>query len=468
MKKEEFVIGERRHKQITYTDLNGNEHDMKFYFYNIKLHQCKVKVFLLVENGGIQTVAHEFTYSSDWYTPDLGTWFIYVESTLFDSDLFRNLDIESLGYKEISNFKNTIKEVINDFFKAKNKRFEKFVADLEKDTYYPYKQSVPSSSSQVSIFKKAAYILEDEHELIKKNNTIRNFIYPLLDKAISNGNIVYIFTEIAKLKDDTLSKFKALLQEVDLEDVIQFANSVATKLKFLEFLHDLTYGDISKVLLERKQLHKIIEKNLWIFGENYAFTPALWSDKKIGNILEEIRSAYFNYKLTQDDDNLIEVPNFDGLNDITDLFFFNEKPTDEGKREIMIVELKAPICAISSKEIEQINRYAFTLEQKAGLPTDKVKYKLILISSRLAAYTKSQMQSKMDAYKKPFLFDKKTGREIEVYIMEWAELIEHNKRLLGYLSEQLNIKDASAKEIFEKEYPQLITEKLSSQLKKIR
>lgn len=467
LKKEEFVIGEPKHKQILYTDINGTEYEMKFYFYNVRLSQCKVKVFLRLENAGIKTVAHEYTYSSDWYTPGLGTWFIYVDSPLFNSDLFRNLDIETLGDKEVVNFKNTIKDIINDFFKAKNKRFEKFVADLESDTYYPYKRYVPHSSSQETIFKKAAYILEDEHGLIKKDNKIRNFIYPLLDRAISNGDVEYIFREIAKLSDDALSKFRSLLNEADLEDVIRFTSSVAEKMKFLEFLHELTYGDISKVLLERKQLHKIIEKNLWVFGENYTFSPTLWSDKKIGNILEKIRTDYFNYELSASDGNLIEMDNFEGLDDITDLFFFNEKKTDNGVREIMVVELKAPKCAINSKEIEQINRYAYTLETKSGLPTDKIKYKLILISSKLAGYAKSQMSSKAEAYKVPFLFDKKTDRDIEVYIIEWAELIEHNKRLLGYLSEQLNVKDASAKEIFEKEYPELITEKLSSQLKKI-
>lgn len=467
LKKEEFVIGEQKHKQIKYTDLNGVEYDMRFYFYNIKLSQCKVKVFLQLENAGIKTVAHEYTYSSDWYTPDLGTWLIYVDSPLFNSDLFRNLDFETLGDKEVANFKNTIKDVINNFFKAKNKRFEKFVADLESDTYYPYNRYAPNSSLQETIFKKAAYLLEDEHGLIKKDNKIRNFIYPLLDKAISNGDIEYIFQEITKLSDDTLAKFRALLNEADLEDVIHFTSSVAEKMKFLEFLHELTYGDISKVLLERKQLHKIIEKNLWVFGESYTFTPALWSDKKIGNILEEVRKGYFNYELSTDDGNLIEIDNFEGLNDITDLFFFNDKRTDNGVREIMVVELKAPKCAISDKEIGQISKYAYTLETQSGLPTDKVKYKLILISSKLTAYAKSQMHSKAEAYRIPFLFDKKTGRDIEVYIVEWAELIEHNKRLLGYLSEQLNVKDASAKEIFEKEYPELITEKLSSQLKKI-
>src|SRR5690606_30723851 len=152
----------------------------------------------------------------------------------------------------------------------------------------------------------------------------------------------------------------------------------------------------------------------------------LWSDKKIGNILAELRKDYFEYEPTELDHNLIELED-SGLNDITDLFFFNEKITDSGEREIMIVELKAPKCAISEKELNQINRYAFTLEDNAAFPSDKVKYKLILISSKLTKFAKSQTKSRRETYPdNPFLYEKKVEKNIEVYVMEWAEIIEQN------------------------------------------
>ena len=70
----------------------------------------------------------------------------------------------------------------------------------------------------------------------------------------------------------------------------------------MEFLHELTYGEISKHLKERSQLHKIVENELWLFGENYNGTPKLWSDKKIGNILVELRDKYFNYEPTEEEE----------------------------------------------------------------------------------------------------------------------------------------------------------------------
>ena len=78
-----------------------------------------------------------------------------------------------------------------------------------------------------------------------------------------------------------------------------------------------------KNIKERSQLHKIIENELWVFGENYNGTPHLWSDKKIGNIFIELREKFFNYLPSDVDKNLIDVEA--GLDDITDLFFFNDK-----------------------------------------------------------------------------------------------------------------------------------------------
>lgn len=397
LSKFDFVIGQPIYKKTPHTDKNGKEHDINFYFYNIKSQINKVKVFFQTDNAGVKSVAYEYTYSSDWYTPDLGTWFIYIESEFFDIDLFRNLDIESLGEEEIKNLKNTVKESINDFFKARNKRFEKFVNNLEKDKFYPYKDSEPASKSQEVVFKKIAYLLEDEHQLIQKDEKIRNFLYPLLDKAIGNGNIEYIFKKILKLSDENLEKFNSLLLKTDLEDVIQFASQVSEKLEFLSFLHELVYGEISKYLKERSQLHKIVENELWLFGENYNGAPHLWSDKKIGNTLDELRNRYFDYEPAQNDDNLIQTEG--NLDDITDLFFYNERITDNDIREIMIVELKSPKCAIGQKELNQIDRYAFTVEENSALPSDKVKYKLLLISSKLNGYAKSKVKSQRQNYK---------------------------------------------------------------------
>ena len=458
-----FVVGQPTLKKTMYIDLKGTEHPFDIHFYQVQSDLHKVKVFFYIDNAGIKSVAQEFTYSSDWYTPDQGTWFIYLDAPFFSSDLFRNIDLDSLGDEEIKNLKEFIKDNVNDFFKANNKRFEKFIAGLEKDSSYPKSFETPMSDSRELVFQKIAYIVEDEYKLMdQKNEKIRGLFYSLIDKALANGHVEEVFTKVADLSDDNMRKFHQLLEQTELENIIAFSSAVAAKLQFIDFLHELTYGDVSRVLLERSQLHKIIERELWLFGEAYNGCPHLWSDKKIGNILEELRQKFLDYPPSKEDGNLIQE--VDGLDNITDLFFLNEKVLDNEDREIMVVELKSPRCAIGKKELQQIDEYAFTVESYPGLPKENTRYKFILVSSRLTPYAKSKLKSSREKYSIPFLYDRKAGKNIEVYVVEWSELIELNRRKLGYLSSKLEVKNRTVKEKFEAEYSAIINEKVAARL----
>jgi hypothetical protein len=74
------------------------------------------------------------------------------------------------------------------------------------------------------------------------------------------------------------------------------------------------------------------------------------------------------------------------------------------------------------------------------------------------------MKSSREKYKVPFLYDRKAEKNIEVWVVEWAELIELNKRKLGYLSSKLEVKNRSVKEKFEAEYSAIINEKVAARL----
>ena len=66
-------------------------------------------------------------------------------------------------------------------------------------------------------------------------------------------------------------------------------------------------------------------------------------DKSLANNLDELHRQYFDYEPIEEDENLI-ADYKDIMRDITDLFFYNEKRLVNGRREVMIVELKAPSC----------------------------------------------------------------------------------------------------------------------------
>ena len=199
--------------------------------------------------------------------------------------------------------------------------------------------------------------------------------------------------------------------------------------------------------------------NLWLFGENYSDTPILFSDKKLEANIAALRAKFFDYEPTEKDENLVNVP--EELRTITDLFFFNEKILDDTRREVMVVELKAPRVKLHQKEFNQAEGYAFQIQEQGVFP-DNLNYKIILVSGDLSPFAKSK-QGQLDK-KNPWVVYRGESKPVEVWAMKWSDLIETNRRKLSYLGNVLEVKDRDVKEVFEKEFSDVPLGKLKSAL----
>ncbi len=383
----DFLVEDVDNKTFQY-DRKGKISNVDLTFIHYAANKPSIRIAYRINNSGVFEQIIDEILRVD--IPDENGWEIFVDSEYLNENpgLYRNFALLGLD-EEVTDFKLATKQQIKQYFYDKFPDYFDFSKRLRNDTYYPYKQKKESSTSQVIAFNQIAYYLEDEYRLLQKNIPLRKVLYPLIDLAISNGDIEAVLSSINSLNQEMIKKFKELIERVDLENVIKFSTDIVQKSTFLDILNNLIYSDISSHVKERSQLHKIIEKQLWIFGEEYANTPKLFSDKNLENNLRELRTKYFFYEPTASDDNLIQFD--DGkIMDITDLFFFNEKIINDSKREIMVVELKAPRCAISQKELNQVDRYLFDIEQKGQFSKD-LAYHIILVSSKLTEFAKSKI-----------------------------------------------------------------------------
>jgi hypothetical protein len=72
------------------------------------------------------------------------------------------------------------------------------------------------------------------------------------------------------LDAEDLDIFTRLLGETTLPAIIKSANTVASRNKFLLALNHLLFDpEDSRAVGERDHLHRILEGELWIFGEGY-------------------------------------------------------------------------------------------------------------------------------------------------------------------------------------------------------
>jgi hypothetical protein len=283
----------------------------------------------------------------------------------------------------------------------------------------------------------------------------------LIDRTISNGELDKILHGILKLNGKMISKFSGLMERTDLEDIIEFSDKVAIKMEELEFLEKLTYSEISKTVKERKELHKILEKMLWIFGEEYNDSTRLLSDKGLENNLTRLRNEFLEYKPSKKDDNIAETDK--SIKSITDLFLYSEKILDLKRREVLIVELKAPKVKISPKELGQVMKYATEIEKSSQTPRD-VKFKILLISSEINDDAAFQIKGEND---NPYLYFRSKNNNIEVCVMKWADIIENLKRKLKYMSNILEIKDVDLQDKVQKDFEEIDFGRTNSSLRKV-
>lgn len=459
---EDFVINKPINISTNFTDTKGREHDILFNFMQIK-NMDKIKVFLTTKNAGLDTIAKGFEFDASWLSPKIGGWFIYITSPTISADLYRNIDLDELD-EDWKIYRSIIKQNLTTFFQERNVEFDNFSEKLKNDDFYPYKEK-SSSKSKVVLFDKLAYLVEDKYHILNENNRLREIIYPLIDRTISNGELDRILGSVLKLSKKMTSKFSDLLERTDLEDIIEFSDKVASKIEDVEFLEKLVYSEISSHVKERKELHKFLEKMLWVFGEEYNETTKLLSDKSLRNNLTQLRDDYLTYRASKKEDNI----NSDvkkSVKSITDLFLYNERVLDFIKREVLIVELKAPKVKVSPKEIGQVMKYAREIEKLSAV-SDNINFKILLISSDINSDAQFDIIGRKNGYDNPYLYFKNDTGNIEVWIMKWSELIENVKRKLNYMSNLLETKDIDVQEKAMRDFENIDFGRTNSTLKKV-
>lgn len=462
----DFVDGDPIRLTVDYEDKKGKTHAIYFTYIKLKSTIDEIKIFLTTKSSDVDTIVGGFEYEAEWLGPKSKGWFVYIHAEAIQTDLYRSFELDDMD-DDSRRFKGFIKTKLNEFFKTKNKEYDDFILKLKKDNYYPYKnEDNATSQSKVTLFEKLAYLVEEKYNLINGKSKMREIIYPLIDRTIVTGELDKIMKKMLHLDSKMVKKFDTVLDRTEMEEVIEFSEKVSKKLEDLAFIEKLTCTELSKHVKERSELHKVLEKTLWIFGEQYLESFNLDSDTNLQDNLHKLALKTMAYKAREKDDNvnkLIEKK----AKSITDLFLYSEKPVDESRREVLIVELKAPKVKISPVEIQQVLRYAQEIETSLFF-TESIYFNIILISSEINATASYQMESVQRPKDNPYFFYRNKKGNITISVMRWADLLENNKRKLKFLSTRLKIKDISVEQKIKNDFDEIRFDKISSTLRKVK
>jgi hypothetical protein len=212
-----------------------------------------------------------------------------------------------------------------------------------------------------------------------------------------------------------------------LPAIIDTAKVIGDRLTFIHMLEEMVYNDsIGKPIKERSQFHKILLKELWVFGEKYYLGA---SDLSLKKVLSE------HIKCLGRDELVPPVPpeaNED-LTRIPDICLFQKSCLGYEVLENLVVELKRPTLKLTKKELDQIEDYALTVSANPRFSKEKTKWNFILVGRDFNDYVKEKLKNKLDGPGNFYNND-----YVSVSILRWSDNIQENKLKYEFLRERLN------------------------------
>ncbi|MCK5617669.1 ATP-binding protein, partial [Candidatus Pacearchaeota archaeon] len=264
-------------------------------------------------------------------------------------------------HQDLGNILNEVRKQLKEYFrKRSSQEAMSQVEEWKKANIYPFRDEPQNILEQTErqVFDVCALSLNeylpDFEKSSLKNKQMTLFF---LKQAIETGpealqNILQEVLELPKEKQEELSE---MLKKTTLTAIINASKEIADRLSFLKGLEELIFNeDIRDNVLERQQLHKILENQTWIFGEEFRLSN---SDESLTTVLSKHLK-----KLGQETAALEKVIREDGREGIVDLQLSRSIPQSKpAMNEYLVVELKRPSVKINNEILNQIESYALAV-----------------------------------------------------------------------------------------------------------
>lgn len=353
--------------------------------------------------------------------------------------------------KAVDEARNKIKSL---FRERASERAKIVVEDWKAQNVYPYQGEAGTQIERAErqIFDIVAVTVQeaapDFNEIPRPQMALH---LRMLRHAIERSptELQRILDEVLRLPKRKQKELAVLLDETDLSAIISAATMIADRLKFLQGLRIILFDHEAKGRLkERSQLHKILETNTWIFGEEFN----LWaSDKELTTVLKV-------HKEKLDPDLIIDEPvklliRKRGIVDL--MLSRSQKRHRADEYEHLVVELKAPKVKLTSKELMQIKDYALSVSRDPRYHrVAGVRWHFWLVSDEYDDFVQSEIASGPDPDRR--LVNR--GPNFSIGVKTWGEILDENNARLQFVKQALehNADDGQALAFLEERHREFL------------
>lgn len=349
-------------------------------------------------------------------------------------------DDESLGLLGLGDLSSDIsgdiwraaRTAIRDHFAARRRDSRREQVQQWKQTgIYPYKGEAKTETEKVerAVFDVVSSAVVPQ---VAKGKVGTQVVLALVRDAIRTDpeNLGVLLSEYAALSEADRQAFTRLLTETTLASIIRATNLVTSRGKFLAGLEHLLFDpEDSGEVGERDHLHKILERELWIFGEEFHLMS---SERGLTDLLRT------HLKLEGLPTTGVEpVKRWDGKSGRTDLHL-SAKFQEHDRVRHLVVELKAPDIKAGRRERDQLEDYVNAVATNPTFASDKATWDFILVVTDFDDVVNNSIKG--DSRELGLLFEppRNAGHPvIRAYVRRWRDIIDENRRRLEFVTSAL-------------------------------
>lgn len=309
-----------------------------------------------------------------------------------------------------------------------------FIEDLKRKGLYPYKgtaEGVVEKTKRQVFDIVALQINEYLPSFEAQDDASKRLTLGLVSQALDHDakNLQKVLTEFIGLPEPKRQELAEILETTSLSSIIDTMTEIRNRLSFLNGLEQIIYDpDLSKHVLERKHLHKIIVNETWIFGDEYTYGV---DDVTLQNVLK----AYLKDCLGRNDfEDVIDEGDNTDLQKIPDVCLWQQYSMGTAGKENLVIELKRPTVNAGIKEKGQIESYASRVSRDNRFPKDQTRWKFILVTKDIDDEVRPLLKQRHRA-----AGHVSDGENFDVYILDWGHIITNAKMKLEYIKSKLNM-----------------------------
>ncbi|WP_431264097.1 histidine kinase [Roseateles chitinivorans] len=251
--------------------------------------------------------------------------------------------------------------------------------------------------------------------------------FRMLRQAVECGpeELQVLLTEVLDLPIEERQMLAELLKDVSLSSVIREAHVVTQRLLLLDGLETLLFDEtLQPHVKERGELHRIVSRNPWLFGDEFALSV---DNRSLTEVLRKHREL-LGHEIAIDEP--LQMPG--EKRSVIDLMFSRATRRHQPSTlEHLVVELKAPHVAIGRKEINQISGYALDVTGDERFLSVKVRWSFWLVGRDIQEGSRNLARLQEELHlRSPFNYS--------VHVVTWAQVIDENRARLQFLQESLD------------------------------